>query len=250
MPDNDNSDTAFGKDIKLDCSSKHIKEAIENSLRRLKTDYTDLYYAHRIDPNVEVGEEMVEAMSELVREGKVRFLGLSECSVDELKRANKIHPISAVQSEYSVITRNVEQNGMLEATKELGITFVPFSPLSRGLMSNTLRGAKFAQNDFRSALPRYSGENFKNNLNLAKEFALIADKKGITPSQLAIAWVLNRGENIIPIPGTKKRAYLRENLLASDILLSSDEMDKIDELLKKFPNIGQRYASKENKFVK
>ena len=234
---------AFG----FDASPKHMKIAVENSLKRLNTDVIDLYYAHRIDPNVPV-EEMVGAMAELVKEGKVKYLGLSEASANTLRRACAIHPISALQSEYSLLTRDAEKE-ILPACMELGITFVPFSPLARGLMTNTLDIAQLKEGDFRKTLPRYQQEFAKNNTSLAQDFALIAKRKLCTPSQLALAWVLAQGEYIIPIPGTKRRIYLEENTGAIGMVLTHHDLAEIDELLAKYPNTGARYNVNSNKLV-
>jgi aryl-alcohol dehydrogenase-like predicted oxidoreductase len=238
---------AEGKLSTFDGSPAYLKTAVEASLRRLKTDVIDLYYAHRIDPNVPV-EEMVGAMAELVKEGKVRFLGLSEASVNSIRRAHAVHPISALQSEYSLLTRDVEKD-VLPLCAELGISFVPFSPLARGLMTNTLDLNALGDKDFRRNLPRYQQEYAENNTNLAAGFAKIATAKGCTPAQLAIAWVLAQGENIIPIPGTKRRKYLVDNAGAVDVLLSSGDLQDIEALLVRFPNIGDRYNEANYKFV-
>ena len=231
----------------FDASPKYMKTAVENSLRRLNTEVIDLYYAHRIDPNVPV-EEMVGAMAELVKEGKVRYLGLSEASANSLRRACAIHPISALQSEYSLLTRDVE-NEILPTCLELGITFVPFSPLARGLMTNTLDLSKLKEGDFRKTLPRYQAENAQNNTALANGFAMIAKRKDCTPSQLALAWVLAQGEHIIPIPGTKRRTYLVENVGAIDMVLTMHDLAEIEKLLATYPNIGERYNANSNKLV-
>jgi len=231
----------------FDASPKHMKTAVENSLRRLNTDVIDLYYAHRIDPNVPV-EEMVGAMSDLVKEGKVRYLGLSEASANTLRRACAVHPISALQSEYSLLTRDVEKE-ILPTCIELGITFVPFSPLARGLMTNTLDISQLKEGDFRKTLPRYQQEFAENNTALSQGFALIAKRKNCTPSQLALTWVLAQGEYIIPIPGTKRRTYLMENAGAIGMVLTNHDLAEIDELLAKYPNTGERYNSNSNKLV-
>lgn len=231
----------------FDGSPGYMKTAVEASLKRLRTDVIDLYYAHRIDPNVPV-EEMVGAMADLVKEGKVRFIGLSEASANSLRRAHAVHPISALQSEYSLLTRDVEAE-ILPVCKELGISFVPFSPLARGLVTNTLDLSKLDDKDFRKALPRYHGENADNNAQLAQAFADLAEDKGCTPAQLALAWVLHQGDNIIPIPGTKKRKYLEQNAGAVDVELSSDDLTAIDALLIKYPNIGDRYNESNKRFV-
>jgi aryl-alcohol dehydrogenase-like predicted oxidoreductase len=226
-------------------SPAYVKKAVEASLKRLRIDTIDLYYAHRIDPNVPV-EEMVGAMAELVQEGKVRYLGLSEASVSSIKKAHAVHPISAVQSEYSLLTREVEQN-VLPACKELGIAFVPFSPLARGLMTNTLDITELGANDFRKKLPRYQPQYQDNNQQLAAGFAALAAQLGCSPAQLALAWVLAQGENIIPIPGTKKRKNLIDNAGSVAVELSAQHLQQIEELLAQYPNTGDRYdeASKQ-----
>ena len=232
----------------LDGSPKHAKEAVEKSLQRLGIDTIDLYYAHRVDPSVPV-EETVGAMSELVKEGKVRYLGLSECTPEDLKKAHAIHPISAVQSEYSLLTRGVEAE-ILPLTKELGISFIPFSPLSRGLMSNALDVSTLKEGDFRKTLPRYNGEHLENNQNLSSTFAQFATEKNCTPAQLALAWVMAQGEHIIPIPGTKRRAYLEDNAGAINVSLSLSDLEAIEAIVTRYPNIGPRYSERETKFVK
>jgi aryl-alcohol dehydrogenase-like predicted oxidoreductase len=239
--------TPDGKLSTFDGSPAYIKQAVEASLKRLKINTIDLYYAHRIDPNVPV-EEMVGAMAELVKEGKVRYLGLSEASANSIRRANAVHPIAALQSEYSLLTRDVEKE-ILPLCKELGITFVPFSPLARGLMTNTLKLDELADNDFRKALLRYQQDHQENNQNLAAGFAVIAVQKGCTPAQLAIAWVLAQGENVIPIPGTKKRKNLRDNAGSVDVDISADDIKQIETLLAKYPNTGDRYSEANQKFV-
>jgi aryl-alcohol dehydrogenase-like predicted oxidoreductase len=237
-----------GGETYLDASPKWMRQAVEDSLRRLKIDTIDLYYAHRIDPNVPV-EETVGAMAELVKEGKVRYLGLSECTPEDLKKAHAVHPITAVQSEYSLLTRDVETE-ILPLTQELGIMFVPFSPLSRGLITNKLDVSSLATNDFRANLPRYNGEYLDNNQKLSTAFAEFAASKNCSPAQLAIAWVMAQGENIIPIPGTKRRNYLEENVGAINVNLCSKDLELIEAIVNKYPNIGPRYSPRENKFVK
>jgi aryl-alcohol dehydrogenase-like predicted oxidoreductase len=202
----------------------------------------DLYYAHRIDALVPV-EEMVGGMAELVKEGKVRYLGLSEASADTLAKACKVHPIAALQSEYSLLTRDPEA-AIIPACSKLGIGFVPFSPLSRGLFSNTLPAdqTQLKADDFRHTIPRFNGEYYENNTQLATDFAKLAADKGCTPAQLALAWVLAQGNNIIPIPGTKKTKYLKENAASVDVALSKGDFSAIEEVLKKHPNTGPRYT--------
>jgi aryl-alcohol dehydrogenase-like predicted oxidoreductase len=231
----------------FDASPAHAKKAVENSLRRLKTDVIDLYYAHRIDPNVPV-EDTVGAMADLVKEGKVRYLGLSEASPHSIRRAHKVHPISALQSEYSILTRDVEKE-VLPVCKELNISFIPFSPLARGLMTNTLDTDQLGDKDFRKTLPRYHGEHADNNRQLSAGFAALAEAKGCSPAQLAIAWVLAKGSNIIPIPGTKRRKYLLDNAGAVDVTITPDDFKAIDMLLQQYPNIGDRYNEANKKFV-
>ena len=238
---------AQGKLSTFDGSPAYLKLAVEESLRRLKTDVIDLYYAHRIDPNVPV-EEMVGGMADLVKEGKVRYLGLSEASANSIRRAHAVHPISALQSEYSLLTRDAEKD-VLPLCKELGISFVPFSPLARGLMTNTLDLNALGDNDFRKNLPRYQEAHAENNQNLSAGFAAIATAKGCTPAQLAIAWVLAQGEHIIPIPGTKRRKYLVDNAGAVDVTLSADDLGVIQALLAKYPDTGDRYNEANYKFV-
>jgi aryl-alcohol dehydrogenase-like predicted oxidoreductase len=246
--------TKFGfrtdADAKLtgfDARPAYMRQAVEASLKRLKIDTIDLYYAHRIDPNVPV-EEMVGAMAELVTEGKVRYLGLSEASASSIRRAHAVHPIAALQSEYSLLTRDVEAE-ILPVCKELGITFVPFSPLARGLMTNTLNLKDLAVNDFRRGLPRYQQEHQDNNTKLAEGFAELARHKGCSPAQLALAWVLAQGDNIIPIPGTKKQDKLRDNAGSVNVVVTDEDKQNIDALLLKYPNIGDRYSENNKRFV-
>jgi len=228
-------------------SPKYMRQAVEASLKRLNIETIDLYYAHRIDPNVPL-EEMVGAMARLVQEGKVRYLGLSEASVSSIKKAHAVHPISAVQSEYSLLTREVEQN-VLPACKELGIAFVPFSPLARGLMTNTLNLNELPDNDFRKKLPRYQQEHQDNNQQLAAGFAQLATQIGCTPAQLALAWVLAQGDHIIPIPGTKKRKNLADNAGSVDVTLSAQHLQQLEDLLARYPNTGDRYDEASKKMV-
>jgi aryl-alcohol dehydrogenase-like predicted oxidoreductase len=239
--------TQAGEESYIDGSPAYIKQAVESSLRRLKIETIDLYYAHRVDPTTPI-EETVGAMADLVRAGKVRYLGLSECSPESLRKACAVHPIAALQNEYSLLTRDVEKE-ILPLTEELGVTFVPFSPLSRGLVTNRLDVNTLEEDDFRKHLPRYHGDYWENNQNLASEFAAFAASKQITPAQLALAWVLAQGDNIIPIPGTKRIKYLEENVAAAEILLSPQDIDQVEALLDKYPNVGPRYTENEFKFV-
>ncbi|QHV96778.1 aldo/keto reductase [Spirosoma endbachense] len=236
-----------GKFSTFNGSPAYLKQAVEASLKRLQTDVIDLYYAHRVDPNVPI-EEMVGAMADLVKEGKVKYLGLSEASPNSIRRAHAVHPISALQSEYSLLTREVETE-ILPLCRELGISFVPFSPLARGLVTNTLDVTELKDGDFRKTLPRYQADHADNNTQLAREFADIAQNVGCTPAQLALAWVLHQGDNVIPIPGTKKRKYLVENAGSVDVQLSGQTLLEIEDLLRKYPDTGDRYNAGNLKFV-
>ena len=231
----------------FDGSPEWIKKAVDLSLQRLKIDEIDLYYAHRVDPNVPV-EETVGAMADLVRAGKVKYLGLSEASAESIRKANKIHPITALQSEYSILTKDVEKE-ILPTIRELGITLVPYSPLARGLFANIHEVQKLGNDDFRKSLPRYQEKYLENNRNLAKEINDFAASRGVKGTQLALAWVLNQGEDIIPIPGTKRINYLEENIAATDIELSQSDLDTIDAILKKYPDTGERYGEGSMKLV-
>jgi aryl-alcohol dehydrogenase-like predicted oxidoreductase len=228
-------------------SPEYIKIAVERSLKRLNIEVIDLYYAHRIDPDIPV-EETVGAMANLVKEGKVRFLGLSEASPKSIRRAMAVHPIAALQSEYSLLTREPEKE-IIPLCKELGITFVPFSPLARGLMTNTIRTAQLAATDFRKSLPRYQDKYAENNSLLAQEFADLAAEKECTPAQLALAFVLSAGDHIVPIPGTKRRKYLEENASSVSVTITDEDRGAIETLLKKYPDTGARYAEEHMKMV-
>lgn len=231
----------------FDGSPEWVKKAAELSLRRLKTDVIDLYYTHRVDPNIPI-EETVGAMADLVREGKVRYLGLSEASAASIRRAHAVHPIAALQSEYSLLSRDIEGD-ILATVRELGISLVPYSPLARGLVTNTVAVDQLADNDFRRLLPRYSGAHYDNNQRLAAEFGGLAADKGVTAAQLALAWVLAKGEDIIPIPGTKKRKYLEENAGAVNLSLTDSEIAEIEAVAARYPNTGERYNEGSMKLV-
>jgi aryl-alcohol dehydrogenase-like predicted oxidoreductase len=232
----------------LDGSPAYVKQAVEKSLQRMKIDTIDLYYAHRVDPEVPV-EDMVGAMADLVKEGKVKYLGLSEASPKSIRKAHAVHPITALQSEYSLLTRDVEGE-VLDTCRELGITLIPYSPLARGLVTATVTNMdELAKDDFRRTVPRFKDESWDNNQKLVDEFAAIAKDKNATAAQLALAWVLAQGDDIIPIPGTKKRKYLEENAAAVDIELSSSDLQQIEGLLDKYPNVGQRYSDGALKLV-
>lgn len=232
----------------FDGSVAHLQQAVDHSLQRLKIDTIDLYYAHRIDPQVPV-EEMVGAMAGLVKAGKVRYLGLSEASAASIRKAHAVHPISALQSEYSLLTRDVERE-ILPLCRELGITFVPYSPLARGLVTAKVSNTdQLAANDFRRSLPRFKAEHWDNNQKLVEAFAALAQAKACTPAQLALAWVLAQGDDIIPIPGTKKRQYLQENAEAVDVTLTTSDLQAIEELLTRYPVAGERYSEGALKLV-
>ncbi len=231
----------------FDGSPAYLKAAVEKSLKRLNIDTIDLYYAHRIDPDVPV-EDMVGAMADLVKQGKVRYLGLSEASAASIRKAHAVHPISALQSEYSLLTRDVEAE-ILPVCRELGISLIPFSPLSRGLITNTVNIDELGSTDFRKNLPRFSDDYKDNNLQLASAFADLANQKNCTPAQLALAWVLAQGTDIIPIPGTKKTKYLRENAASVDIDLSPTDLTNIQNIINKYPNTGMRYNEGAFKLV-
>ncbi|MFY0252781.1 aldo/keto reductase [Chitinophaga sp. 30R24] len=225
----------------IDGSPEYVKEACEASLKRLKVDVIDLYYAHRIDDKVPV-EDTVGAMAELVKEGKVRYLGLSEASVASIWKAHAEHPITALQTEYSLFTRDVEHD-ILSTTRELGISLVAYSPLGRGLSTGAIHDTNsLSEGDFRRTLPRFQGENFEQNLQTVTALEAFAKGKGITPAQLSLAWLLAQGLDILPIPGTKRRKYLQENAAAVDIRLSAADITAIDEILRKHTVAGERYT--------
>jgi aryl-alcohol dehydrogenase-like predicted oxidoreductase len=218
----------------------YVRQACEGSLRRLDIECIDLYYQHRVDPDTPI-EETVGAMTELVREGKVRFLGLSEAGAENIRRAHAVHPITALQSEYSLWTRDPEDE-VLPVCHELGIGFVPYSPLGRGFLTGKIQKPEdLPDDDYRKTTPRFQGENFQRNLDLVKRVEEIAREKHCTPAQLALAWVLAQGQDIVPIPGTKRRKYLQENAGALDVDLTSEDLQRIDEVAPKNAFAGSRY---------
>lgn len=232
----------------IDGSPAYVKKAVESSLQRLKIETIDLYYLHRLDPAIPI-EETVEAMAGLIKEGKVRYIGLSEVSAATLRKANKVHPITALQSEYSILTKDVEGD-ILDTCRELGIGLVPYSPLARGLITAAIKDpSQLPEGDFRRTQPRFEGTHWENNIKLVEGFADIASKLEATPAQLALAWVLTQGKDIIPIPGTKKRQYLKENAGAVDLQLSSEVLKDIDTLLKQYSDTGQRYADSSMRWL-
>jgi aryl-alcohol dehydrogenase-like predicted oxidoreductase len=220
---------------------EYVRRAVEGSLKRLGIETIDLYYQHRVDPATPI-EETVGEMGRLVEEGKVRYVGLSEASAESLRRASSEHPITALQSEYSLWTRDVEQNDVLNTCRELGIGFVAYSPLGRGFLSGQIRKFEdLADDDYRRTSPRFQGENFEKNIDLVKRVEEIAAEKGVTASQLALAWVLAQGEDIVPIPGTKRRSYLEVNAASADIALTGDELRMIDQIFPLHAAAGPRY---------
>ncbi len=222
----------------VDGSAEHVRHSIDGSLRRLGVDHVDLYYLHRVDPTVPI-EETVGAMAELVEQGKVRHIGLSEAAPATIRRAHAVHPLAALQSEYSLWTRDPEA-GVLAVCRELGIGFVAYSPLGRGFLSGRITSPEdLDAGDFRRRNPRFTGENLQANQRLAAKVAEIAEEKAVTPAQLAVAWVLARGDDVVPIPGTKRRRYLEENARAVDVELTAEELARIDTELP--PVAGQRY---------
>jgi aryl-alcohol dehydrogenase-like predicted oxidoreductase len=218
----------------------YVHQACEGSLRRLGMDVIDLYYQHRVDPDTPI-EETVGAMAELIRQGKVRFLGLSEAGAETIRRAHSVHPITAVQSEYSLWTRDPEPE-VLGVCRELGIGFVPYSPLGRGFLTGKIQKPEdLPKDDYRHTTPRFQGENFQRNLDLVERVGEIAREKKCTPAQLALAWVLAPGDDIVPIPGTKRRKYLQENVGALNVALTSADLARIDEVAPKEAFAGERY---------
>jgi aryl-alcohol dehydrogenase-like predicted oxidoreductase len=224
----------------LNSQPAHIREAVEGSLRRLQTDHIDLLYQHRIDPAVPI-EDVVGTMAELVSEGKVRFLGLSEAGEANIRRAHAVHPIAALQSEYSLWERNLE-NGIIPLLRELGIGLVPFSPLGRGFLTGSVRRAEeLPEDDFRNGDPRFQGANFDANMRAVSVVKDVAAARNATPAQIALAWLLNKGDDIVPIPGTKRRTRLEENAGAASIKLESAEMARLDDALSAEKVSGPRY---------
>jgi aryl-alcohol dehydrogenase-like predicted oxidoreductase len=248
--------TKFGNERREDGSwvgvngkPEYVKRACDASLERLGVDTIDLYYQHRVDPEVPI-EETVGAMKELIERGKVRYLGLSEAGPETIRRAHAVHPISAIQTEYSLFTRDPEDD-ILPTIRELGIGFVAYSPLGRGFLTGAWKSIEdLPEDDTRSArFPRFSEENFKKNVELAERVREIATGKDATPGQLALAWLLHRGEDIVPIPGTKRRKYLEENAAAADITLTEEDLRRIEEAMPKGSAAGERYAERQMRSV-
>jgi aryl-alcohol dehydrogenase-like predicted oxidoreductase len=232
----------------IDGKPDYVKQACDASLKRLGVDVIDLYYQHRVDPATPI-EDTVGAMADLVRAGKVRYLGLSEAGSETLRRAAKIHPIAALQSEYSLWSRDVEDD-VLGTCRELGIALVAYSPLGRGFLTGEIKTFDdFPADDYRRMSPRFQGDNFAKNLQLVARIEQMAQSKGCTPSQLALAWVLSRGDDVIPIPGTKRRKYLEQNVAAIDVVLDSADLDLIEEIAPRGVAAGERYPAAMMAFV-
>ena len=228
---------------------EYVRKACDESLQRLGVDHIDLYYQHRVDPDVPI-EETVGAMAELVNAGKVRYLGLSEAAPETITRAYAVHPITALQTEYSLWTRDVEQNEVLATTRALGIGFVAYSPLGRGFLTGRFKSFDdLPQDDYRRTSPRFQGENFQKNLDLVEKVNQMAQRKAVEPSQLALAWVLAQGEDIVAIPGTKRRKYLEENAAAADVELTEEELQQIDDAFPLEAAAGTRYPERGMKAV-
>ena len=231
-----------GTRIGISGKPDYVREACDASLRRLKVDVIDLYYQHRVDPDTPI-EDTVGAMADLVRQGKVRHLGLSEAGPQTIRRAHAVHPITALQTEYSLWSRDPEDE-LFAVVRELGIGFVPYSPLGRGFLTGQIRSPDdLDPDDFRRGSPRFQGENFQRNLDLVREIETIAGEKGCTPAQLALAWVLAQGDSIVPIPGTKRRRYLEENLGALEVKLTPEDLERIDRIIPPGAAAGARYAA-------
>lgn len=239
--------TKFGWEIddneqvtwKINGEKEYVKKSVERSLKNLKTDYIDLYYMHRLDKNVPV-EETVGAMADLVKEGKIGYIGLSEVSSETVKKAHAVHPISAVQSEYSLFERTVEEKGVIKTLSELGIGFVAYSPLGRGFLSGNIKTIEdLPENDFRRGIPRFQGEQFQRNIELVEAIENMAKEKEITSSQLALAWIISKG--IVPIPGTKRRKYLEQNIAASDIQLTQNDLATLESIVPLGTDTGNPY---------
>jgi aryl-alcohol dehydrogenase-like predicted oxidoreductase len=232
-----------GKIAGVDSRPERVRQVCEASLRRLGTDYIDLFYQHRVDPSVPI-EDVAGVMADLVIEGKVRFLGLSEAGAQSLRRAHAVHPISALQSEYSLWERNLEPQ-IIPLLRELGIGLVPFSPLGRGFLTGTVKRAEeYEEGDYRRRDPRFQGENFDANMRAAEVVRELAAEKGATPGQVALSWLLHKGDDIVPIPGTKRRVYLEENVAAASLSLSPAELEQLDSALPPERVAGERYGER------
>jgi aryl-alcohol dehydrogenase-like predicted oxidoreductase len=239
---------ANGERLGISGKPDYVRQACEASLKRLKVEAIDLYYQHRVDPETPI-EDTVGAMADLVRAGKVRYLGLSEAGPQTIRRAHAVHPITALQTEYSLWSRDPE-DAILPTVRELGIGFVPYSPLGRGFLTGQIKSVDdLAADDFRRNSPRFQGENFQKNLDLVREIEAMAREKGCAPSQLALAWVLEQGDDIVPIPGTKRRPYLEENVGALNVTLTADDLARIDRIMPPGAAAGTRYPEPGMKMV-
>ncbi len=235
-------------ETKFDASPQWMRKAIEQSLKRLQTDYIDLYYAHRVDPNIPI-EETIGGMADLVKEGKIRYIGLSEASATTIRRANKVHQLAALQSEYSLLTRDLEEK-IIPRLNDLGVTLVAFSPLGRGMFTDDFENMdKIPDNDARRNLPRFQGEHLENNKKMMRALRSFADGKNITIAQLSLAWMFAKNDNIIPIAGTKKVKYLEENAKALEVNLTSGDIQEIENIIQQYPNWGDRYNEASWKLV-
>ena len=233
---------AQGNRLGTDSTPANVQRACDDSLQRLGLEVIDLFYQHRVDPGVPI-EETVGAMAELVRAGKVRTLGLSEAAPDTLRRAAAVHPIAALQSEYSLWTRDPETNGVLDTCRELGVTFIPYSPLGRGFLTGAIQKIEdLPEGDWRRTNPRFAEDALQQNLRLADAIKALAEEKGATPAQLALAWALAQGDDIVPIPGTKRVKYLEDNMGALRVTLNQDDLRQIDEACEEFQVAGERYT--------
>lgn len=241
--------TKFGNEVddngqrtgKVNGKPDYIRQAVEGSLKRLGIDYIDLYYQHRVDPDTPI-EETIQTLSDLVKEGKIRHIGMSEAAPDTIRRAAKVHPVTALQTEYSLWSRDPEDE-ILDTVRELGIGFVAYSPLGRGFLTGKIKSPDdLEEDDFRRNNPRFTGENFQKNLDVVEKVKEIAAEKGATAGQLALAWVLAQGDDIVPIPGTKHVEYLKENIAAVDIELTQEDLDRLEEVAPKGAFAGERYA--------
>ena len=239
--------TKFGYEIddneqltwRINGQPDYVKKAVERSLKNLGTDYIDLYYLHRLDPNTPI-EETVGAMADLVKEGKVGYIGLSEVSSATIKKAHQVHPLTAVQTEYSLFERSVEEEGILDTLQELGIGFVAYSPVGRGFLSGDIQQpGDFPENDFRRSIPRFQGEQFYKNIELVNAIKKLAESKGITAPQLAIAWIISKG--YVPIPGTKRRKFVEENSAATEVTLTPEELVQLEAIVPLGVSTGDRY---------
>ena len=233
----------------LNSKPEHIIKAVEGSLKRLQTDHIDLYYQHRVDPDTPI-EVVAETVKELIKQGKVLHWGLSEAGVNTIRRANAVCPLTAVQSEYSMWFREHEKNGVIDTLEELGIGFVPFSPLGKAALTGRFnKDTKFESTDFRSTIPRFSGENWEKNVKLVEYVNELANKKNATPAQIALSWLLHQKDFIVPIPGTKKVSRIEENIGAENITFTPEELQKIREKLNSIELVGNRYSESQEKLI-